>query len=982
MFEPTPDPRVFGMPPGVDFPRALARGVLDRLGDAPPETLARVELIVNTERMGRRLSELFGQMRPGLLPRITPVARLSDRFPFPGLPPRRTPLRRKLDLARLIGALLDSQPDLAPRHAVHGLADGLATLFDEILGEGVSPDAVLALPVDDMSGHWARSLTFLRIVRDYLDAAGDDAQDDAARNRQTVAALAARWALNPPPTPVIVAGSTGSRGSTAMLMQAVARLPQGALVLPGFDFHLPEDVWTALGPEAEDHPQARFARLLAGLGLPPGAVARWCDDDGDLPRNRLVSLALRPAPVTDQWLRDGPGLGPLDRATEALSLIEAPSRRIEAQTIALRLRKAAEDGQSAALVSPDRTLTRQVTAALGRWGIEPDDSAGRPLALSAPGRLLRHVAGLLGRRMASQDLIVLLKHPLTATGDAARGDHLLRTRELELYLRKRWVAFPDARVLERWAEDRDGKARAWADWIGAALGGLEDLRAAPLGDVLDRHVAVAEALAAGPEGLGSGGLWQKQAGESARAAMDELRAAATAQDQMPVGDYRALLDSVLQSREVRDPVAPHAGIMIWGTLEARVQGADLVILGGLNDGVWPEHPAPDPWLNRAMRRQAGLLLPERNIGLSAHDFQQAIAAREVVLSRARRDAESETVPSRWLNRLTNLLSGLPDQGGPQALSDMRARGAHWVRSAVALEHRAASVPAATRPSPRPPVDARPRQLSVTEIERLLRDPYAIYARRVLGLRRLDALTRMPDAALRGTVMHEIVERMLIAIRDGSFHPKAPDGADRLASIADAVLDELVPWPATRRLWRGRFLRVVPRLLDGEARRLAEGDPFPPEREGQLSFTDLGFALTGKADRIDMRHDGTLAIYDYKTGGVPSDKVVRFFNRQLPLEALMAESGAFDGVPAERVTILGYIALGPSAGDRSFAPDADYSTERVGAELRNLVAAYRDRARGYTSRRSVATTTFDGDFDQLARFGEWDESDTPAGEDVG
>ncbi|MGI1662193.1 double-strand break repair protein AddB [Palleronia sp. KMU-117] len=982
MFEPTPAPRVFGMPPGVDFPRALARGLIDRLRDAPPEALARVEIIVNTERMGRRLSELFAQMRPGLLPRITPVARLPDRFPTPGLPSRRAPLRRKLDLARLIGALLDIQPDLAPRHAVHSLADGLADLFDEVLGEGVSPDAVLALPVDDMSGHWTRSLTFLRIVRDYLETADGDAQDDAARNRATVAGLAARWALNPPETPVIVAGSTGSRGTTAMLMQAVARLPQGALVLPGFDFCLPDDVWAALGPEAEDHPQARFARLLSGLGLPPRAVARWNAETGDALRNALVSLALRPAPVTDQWLRDGPGLGPLGRATDALSLIEAPSPRIEAQAIALCLRKAAEDGQTAALVSPDRTLTRQVTAALGRWGIEPDDSAGRPLALSAPGRLLRHVAGLIGRRMTSQDLIVLLKHPLVATGAASRGGHLLLTRELELHLRKTWTAFPDAGILRHWAEDRDDRTRALVDWIVAALDGLAELRAAPLGALLDHHVAVAEALAAGPGGGGSGGLWQKQPGEAARAAIDDLRAAATAQDEMTVADYRALLDSVLQSREVRDPVAPHAGIMIWGTLEARVQGADLVILGGLNDGVWPEHPAPDPWLNRAMRRQVGLLLPERNIGLSAHDFQQAIAAKEVVLSRARRDADSETVPSRWLNRLTNLLSGLPDQGGPEALGRMRARGARWVRSAVALEHRAAPVPAAPRPSPRPPVEARPRKLSVTEIERLLRDPYAIYARRVLGLRRLDALSRAPDAALRGTVMHEIVERMLIAIRDGRFDPTAPEAAGRISAIAEAVLDELVPWPATRRLWRGRFLRVVPRLLDGEARRLAEGVPFPPEREGTLVFADLGFALTGKADRIDRRHDGTLAIYDYKTGGVPAEKVVRFFNRQLPLEAVMAESGAFEGVPAETVTILGYIALGPSASDRAFAPADEYGTGRVGAELRNLVTAYRDRARGYTSRRAVATTTFDGDFDQLARFGEWDESDPPAGEDVG
>lgn len=982
MFETQDAPRVFGVAPGVDFPAALARGILERLGDAPPEALARVEIIVNTERMGRRLADLFVNLRPGLLPRITPLARLPDRFPMPGVPPRRPPLRRKLDLGRLIAALLDAQPELAPRASVPILADGLSALFDEMAGEGVAPETVLGLSVDDMSGHWARSLSFIDIVRGYLSAGDDGAADAEARQRLTVAALAARWAAGPPATPVIVAGSTGSRGTTAMFMRAVAGLPQGAIVLPGFDFSLPPDIWRAIGPDAEDHPQARFARLLDSLGLLPEDVARWPDDapgesmvEG---RNRLVSLAMRPAPVTDQWLRDGPALGPLGSITGDMTLIEAPSPRIEAQAIALRLRRAAEDGQSAALVTPDRTLTRQVTAALGRWGIEPDDSAGRPLALSAPGRLLRHVAALFAARMTAQTLIVLLKHPLTATGGMDRGEHLRRTRELELHFRKKWIAFPDAATLQVWAATRDDQTQVWANWVVATLLGLKAVDHAPLAEILARHVSACEALAAGPGEPGPGELWLQNAGEAARDAMDNLAEAAPGAGDFTAFDYRTLLDQVLQSREVRDPVAPHPGIMIWGTLEARVQGADLVILGGLNDGVWPEHPAPDPWLNRALRRQAGLLLPERNIGLSAHDFQQAIAAKEVVLTRARKNADSETVPSRWLNRLTNLLEGLPAQGGKAALEAMRARGSIWTDAAMAIERSAPKVAAASRPSPRPPVNARPRQLSVTEIERLLRDPYAVYARRVLGLRRLDALARTPDPGLRGTVLHKIVERMLREDVD----PGAPDAANRLVAITDRVLEAVVPWPATRRLWRGRVISVIPRLLDGEVRRRAEGAPLEPERRGTLAFDDIGFSLTGTADRIDLLTDGTLAIYDYKSTAIPSDKQVRFFNRQLGLEAVMAEAGAFAGVSAGTVTKLGYIALGPSGRDRVFDAAGENAPQTVEAEFRKLIAAFSDRNRGYSARRSVANTTFEGDYDQLARFGEWDDSDDPRPEEVG
>jgi double-strand break repair protein AddB len=980
MFDPSPIPRVFGVAPGVDFPRALAEGILARLADASPEEVARTEIVVNTERMGRRLGTLFGTLRPGLLPRITPVARLTDRWPVPGLPPLRPPLRRKLDLARLVSGLIDTQPDLAPKAAAPGLADSLAALFDEIEGEGVDPAAVLSLPVEDMSGHWGRSLVFLRIVARYLEAAADGAADAEARTRWTVKSLAETWRLAPPGHPVIVAGSTGSRGTTALLMRTVARLPQGALVLPGFDFHLPGDVWAGLA-ENEDHPQSRFARLLAALELSPCCVLPWGGGIEDADRNRLVSLALRPAPVTDQWLRDGPLIGPLGPATQALSLMESPSSRIEAQAIALRLRKAAEDGQVAALISPDRTLTRQVMAALGRWGIEPDDSAGRPLALSAPGRFLRHVAALFGRPPSASDLIVLLKHPLTASG-GERGEHLRRTRELELDLRRRGIAFPDARTLGDFASTRDETLRSWTDWIATQLEGASVQHTSSLAGFVERHLALAESLAAGADQTGSGELWSKAAGEAARQAMADLRSAASEEDVQTSFDYQLTIGSLLESREVRDPVAAHPGIMIWGTLEARVQGADLVILGGLNDGVWPEHPGPDPWLNRSMRRQAGLLLPERRIGLSAHDFQQAIAAPEVVLSRAERDAESETVPSRWLNRLANLLSGLPAQQGPEALAAMRARGADWVRAAEVLDRAAETVASARRPSPRPPIVTRPAQLSVTEIEKLLRDPYAVYARRVLGLRRLEPFARAPDTALRGTVLHEVVARMVTAILDDGLDPSRAEAAERIVAMADAVLDARVPWPGTRRLWRGRFLRVLPRLIAGEVRRLSDGVPYQPERRGTLAFPDLGFALTGTADRIDRRHDGTLAIYDYKTGAIPNDKVVRFFNRQLPLEALMAESGAFEGISAGIVSYLGYIALGPSAADRGFAPVDDYSTAVVAAEFRKLVLAYRDRARGYTSRRSVASTRLEGDYDQLARYGEWDESDSPFGEEVG
>ncbi|MEX5727953.1 ATP-dependent helicase/nuclease subunit B [Rhodovulum iodosum] len=974
-------PRLFGLPPGADFPAELVIGLEQRLKDRPPEALARVELFVNTRRMQRRIRALLTRGGARLLPRIRLITDLSNAPGEADLPPPVRPLRRRLELAQLVEALLTAHPELAPRAAAFDLADSLAALMDEMQGEGVAPEVLHGLDVSEMSAHWARSRAFIDLVERYVSPGAAEPPDAEGRRRQVIERLAARWETDPPAHPVIVAGSTGSRGATALFMQAVARLPQGALVLPGFDFDQPAQVWAGLDDAmtAEDHPQYRFRLLMEMLGAGPGDVRPWhARAAAPCPaRNRLVSLALRPAPVTDQWRDEGRGLSDMAEATADMTLIEAPSPRTEAAAIAARLRKARQDGVTAALITPDRMLTRQVTAALDRWGIEPDDSAGVPLPLSAPGRFLRQVAALFGAPLTGAALLALLKHPLAASVSGVRGPHMIWTRELELSLRRHGPAFPDAAALVAWAAKRpeDGRA-AWADWLAGLLAGLAETGARPLEDHLAAHLALAEALAAGPGGEGSGALWDEAAGREARKACTALADAAPHGGSLTPTDYASLFQAVLQRDEVRNPVEPDPGVMIWGTLEARVQGADLVILGGLNEGVWPESAPPDPWLNRQMRVQAGLLLPERRIGLSAHDFQQAVAAREVVLSRAVRNAEAETVPSRWLNRLQNLMGGLDAQGGPEALKAMRARGADWVRLGAALDRPDAPVPPCPRPSPRPPVEARPKKLPVTGVERLIRDPYAIYARYILNLRPLDPLTRQADAPLRGTLLHEVLERFLEAGID-------PDPAQATADLlrhADEVFAEQAPWPAARRLWRARLARVAGWFLAGEARRSAQGRWIALERWGEVPLAN-GFTLSAEADRIDRLTDGRLAIYDYKTGTPPTLKSMEAFDKQLLLEAGIAERGGFKDIPAAPVAHVAYLGLGAKPAE-VVNTLADGLTDRTWEELTRLTGRYQDRALGYTARNHLQRQTEVTDYDGLSRYGEWDESQPPEPEEVG
>jgi inactivated superfamily I helicase/RecB family exonuclease len=961
MFEVQKTPRVFALPLGVDFSAAFVDGLLARLDGQPPEALAKVVIYVNTRRSKRGIEAIFANNGARLLPDIRVVTDLA-RDLRSALPPAIPALRRRLIIARLVAAFIEQQPDVAPQSAVFDLADSLGKLLDSFQGEGLAMAALTDIEVGAQSEHWERSRKFLEILDEYWNNhRPDNAPDAEERQRSVAKGYAALWAISPPKHPVIVAGSTGSRGATAVFMKAVAALPQGAIVLPGFDYDTPDNAWEAM---AADHPQFGFGKLAAKLGFtitPP----LWTDvSAAQATRNKLVSLALRPAPVTDQWLQEGPRLAAdLPCACNDMTLIEAPSQRAEAEAIAIRLRQAAADGQKAALVTPDRVLARRVDSVLKRWNISPDDSAGRPLPLTPPGIFLRRIVSLIGAPLTPEGLLAILKHPLCG-GIGGRADHLQLTRRLELEKLRGGAPFIVWNALSDWALKAD--AVAWIDGIHAAL--LPVLNApttAGLPDWIALHRCVAQQLSAGLDAVGP--LWDKEAGEAASDAFTALEKEAAYGGVIPVVQYRALFQSVLNNEEVRDEAyRPHPAIAILGTLEARVQSADLVILGGLNEGIWPSTPQPDPWLSRDMRRQIGLPLPERQIGLSAHDFQQAIAARQVVLSRAIRDGEAPTVASRWVIRLLNLLEGLGEAGSTE-LANMRARGNVLLTYADAMNVPEHAVAPAVRPSPSPPVDARPGSLSVTRVETLIRDPYTIYAEKVLKLRALDPPGKEADARERGTALHQVLEVFIERTKDS-----LPENAEAIfIETAREVLDELVPWPSTRRLWLARLQKISGWFVAGEHIRRERARPLITEVSGKR--TAQGFTLTAKADRIDLLPDGSFAIYDYKSGGLPSRAQAAKFAVQLPLEGAIAQVGGFEGIAKGQVSHLELIGLGSGGKELSLGFE-DAEINEIWIRLQELIAKFSSAQMGYTARMRPEQIKYASDFDHLSRYGEWQNGD--------
>ena len=976
-------PNLYMQPLGCDFARALVDGLRVRLRDQPPEDMARVTLILNTSRMARRVKAIFQEGASGFLPRILLLDHIDTLLSSTRPDAPRASLRRRLELAQLIAPVIEQHPELGAKSSLFAIVDSLAALMDEMRGEDVSIDAIKSLDVSDQSGHWENAQSLIGIAHEYVCARDTD-QDKEARQNTVVKLLIQQWGGKTPIHPIILAGSTGSRGTTALLMRAIAELPKGAVILPGFDTDLGDAVWSELDNPltSEDHPQYRFAKLSKDLGLNPTDVAAWHDADIiSQDRNKVVSLSMRPAPVTDSWLTEGPNLPDLSKAMAGITLLEAPTQRSEALAIAMRLRLAAETGQSAALITPDRMLGRQVSAALDRWSIPPDDSGGTPLHLTAPGRFLRHTAELLFRPLDAEQLLTLLKHPLTQSGPE-KSDHGLYTQRYELALRRHGVAYPDDDQLRKLGElaaketANPDAMTSWIEWLCESFADNLTQGKRSLTDWLEQHRSLSEFIASGSADSLSG-LWDKAAGRAAAEVFAQLEENAEHGGLLEANDYAQLLHGLLSQNEVRDRDQPHPNIMIWGTLEARVQGADLVILGGLNEGVWPEAVTADTWLNRSMRHKAGLLLPDRKIGLSAHDFQQAIAAPDVWLTRSIRSDESETVPSRWVNRLMNLIGGLPDKDGPKALTEMRARGNRWLSKADTLEA-VTSVPSNGRAAPRPPVEARPRDFSVTEIKTLIRDPYAIYAKHALKLRKLDPLLPAPDAAMRGIVIHEIMESFVkLAARDPKNLTR-----DTLLQVVDTVLAGSIPWPAARVMWRARIERIADWIVAGETRRLELGRPAALERtaQGKLSLPEIAGSIRARADRIDMDEDGRALLYDYKSGDPPTGPQQKQFDKQLLIEAAMIEEGAFEKLGSRSVRDAVYIGLGPKPKESAAPIDKETPAETL-VGLRELIGQYLDPNQHYLSRRMLQSEAFSGDYDHLARHGEWDDSDPPAPVDL-
>jgi ATP-dependent helicase/nuclease subunit B len=955
-----PAPRLRAIPASAPFLDVLADAMVNALGRDDPFALSDALVLLPNRRAAAGLIDAFAKRLGGaaLLPAIRPLGDPqvdddpdvwgADGFSTDIAPPIEK-MQRRLELAALIRARDRAENGVEDPARAIAMADELAKLLDSAATVDRVAWEKLPTLVDEieLARHWASSARFLDIIATYWPQhlAEQGRSDIAAHGAAVRRSLAQRWRDNPPSRPVIIAGSTGSIATTRDLMRVVSGLPRGVVVFPGIDTDMEDASWDFV---ADQHPQHALKETLSALGVGRRDIPSLAADAGEgLARRHLMREALAPAEKTADWLVRLEGAGGarfVKEGADGLRLLEAATEDEEAATIALLLREALEAGETGAVVTPDMALARRIESKLARWSVQPVVSHGRPLRETEAGVLLALLCELARDPGEPVALAALLKHARVRLAD----DALWALEHRALRGPRRYDTLEDLISLDRL--EKWPRARAIVERTMTALKPLIELMKQPettLG-------AFAEIVTAVAEEITGKDIWQDRDGENAAELLREAIVYGTGLGPMKTYAAPRVLLRLMDGREVPPARGGDARVAIWGPLEARLQRRDLMILAGLNEGVWPAPPGEDPFLSRAMRDKLGLPSVDERIGLAAHDFAQLANAPKVVLSRALRREGSPTLASRWLWRLKTLV-----QGAGAELAQANEQVA-WAKVLDAPpKSRTTKIP-----KPKPPAGKRLTRLSVTQVETLIRDPYALYARRILRLEYLHPINAPPGPAERGSAVHKAIERF----EDGDDHKL-------LSQLLDEELKRHGIPPERRMAERERLAISVHALIEWFRARRDLGATVYRERKGVLVVD--GVELSGIADRIEIG-PGHVAILDFKTGQPASlNQVESGLAPQLPLEAAMLARGVIEGVPLAQATELGYWRFGnaePTPKPLDLKDGAHNAGEKALSALRGLLARYAEPDQPFLSKPRVQFVKPYTEYDHLARRKEWADAE--------
>ena len=991
--------RVYNIAPGGDFLHVLAREILlgfpfaQNQREKPP--LPNWTILLPTRRAARILGSILAEncgQNSLLLPSINPIGDIDDgrlkdvgaAVDIPAAISKTGQLFMMLDILKN-WATQNPQAKIAAEIQASqlqslGLADSLLQLVDQMETGETNLDMLAEAYHVELSDHRTALVNLLGLLKIELPRRllQENLMGPAARRSLLIRLEAKRISHSKLSGPIIAAGSTGTIPATRALLTAITNHPNGSVVLPGLDLEMHDEDWTSIG---FDHPQFSLQTLIKEMKVERRDIIAI--SAGNQNRNLMSRELMRPSSSAEKWHVILPRHNAeMNAAIEKLHLVNAPDRHIEARAIALIMRHALETpNQTAALVTPDRDLAQRVKSELLRWDIVIDDSAGEPLNHYGLAALATLVLRALESGLNSADLLALLSHADCSLG-MVRQEFNKNRRLLEIVVLRGYSSGTgfDAvkQSLTRALEAKRNKSHMHPlvshmsddDWLGLQkfVENITNIFTPLLQSNIDsgqEHLANFESIL---KQLAPNADWTKPENQSFYAVLEDLY------DQtfrLQRGNFSAvspLIHHVLREETFQFARQTHPRLAIYGVLEARLVPCDILVMGGLNEGRWPAQPDTGPWLNRPMRTLFGMPLPERDIGVSAHDFTQGLGYAKVYLTCSKRLDGAPQIPSRWLLRMQTIIQAA-------GLAAEVVIENSWIDLAQALDASPTQVPH-EKPKPHPPVAARPTRFSVTDVEKLIRDPYSIYAKKILKIEPLSELARTADAALRGTLYHEALKIW----NQQQAHSISEDSQNLLLQIGERLFEPLRGDPEISAFWWSRFTRIAAWVAALEPSFRETLTKVHAEISGNIEFniSDTSYKLSAKADRIDILKDGTARIIDYKSGTPPTEKTVRSgISPQLPLEAAILLAEGFSPLTSTSISEMFYIHIsGSKAGGNviEISVDEKLTLDQLAkmhlAGFKSLLEKYQNSTQAYLPRVATQKEDDKTDYDHLSRHKEW------------
>jgi len=625
-------------------------------------------------------------------------------------------------------------------------------------------------------------------------------------------------------SPIIIAGSTGSIVSSRKLIKAISAQEKGFVILHDFK--------KQKSPK-ENHPQFLLDQLTKFIDC--NSVVKITHDNFKISSNirqNLIALMMLPFEESIKWQNIVAEIDVKKAAQdleENFTLIEANSDIVEAKLIALTLQKNSQ--KKSAVIVNNGDFANLLKLELERLGLEFNDSRSLDIFNSKLINFLILILELIESDFNSHILLSLFKHPLCKIDDAAIIQdfeiNILRKERSESGLNGLKNTLKNNQVLQEFFNGFLAKIKFESD-INSLIKNVENLTHKTWSELLN----------------------QQEAQEEIFYLFEKLKK----QNYTPnsASDFKTILSQISYFGKSNS----HAKIQILSPIEARLLNFDFIVISSLNEGLFPQIESEN-WLGKKIKKDLGVEKSLQKIGQNAHDFCNYLSNKSVVLSYCKSRNGAALIESPFLLKFKTIAKKL----------DAKINNGDEFFKRLAAENNIPQLEISVA-NPKPAKDLRPQRFSITEISKLISNPYFIYCKKILQLKELDKIDYEAGYAEFGSFIHKALEEFI-------KNPKTDNFAEIFAEYFTAKEAHLIWWP--------KFQRIFSDFLDKNSQFQDSKNQVEEAVETRIG----NILIRGKIDRMIFNEANEVEIFDYKTGTIAEKKdVISGLEPQLTIAALI------------------------------------------------------------------------------------------------